>query len=117
MRQTRRVFLQTAAAGGTLLVALLPPYAISPGIFPFTIAGVVILWILLARVLSGGNFAKVVLLLSFVLATLLLMWGLFYNWERNNWGWGFLSSLLATGAFYLLFEVGLGLRFPHGLFP
>ena len=55
--------------------------------------------------------------LGYILATLLLMWGLFYDWERNNWGWGFLSSLLATAAFYLLFEVGLGLRFPHGLFP
>lgn len=53
--------------------------------------------------------------LGYILATLLIMWGLFYDWDKKNWFSSLLIALVTTGVFYVFFEKLLGLRFPAGI--
>jgi hypothetical protein len=55
--------------------------------------------------------------LGFILATFLVMWGLLYDREKNNWALSFLTSLVIAGGSYLLFEVWLRSQLPRGIFP
>jgi len=55
--------------------------------------------------------------LGFILVTFLVMWGLLYDRNKNNWALGLLSSLAVAGASYLVFEVWLRGQLPRGLFP
>lgn len=56
-------------------------------------------------------------MLGYILTTFLMMWGLFYDWERKNWFPSFLASFITTGVTYLTFEVGLHCQLPRGIFP
>lgn len=64
-------------------------------------------------------FAYAVILntLGYILSTFLVMWGLFYDREKNPWAFSMLISLLTVGASYLLFEVWLRCQLPRGIFP
>ncbi len=61
-------------------------------------------------------YATLVEPLGFILTTLLVLWGLFYDWEKKNWFSSLLGSCATTGISYLLFEKLLGLPFPPGIF-
>ncbi len=54
--------------------------------------------------------------LGFVLTTFLVLWGLFFDWEKKNWFSSLMGSCVTTGISYLLFEKLLGLPFPSGIF-
>jgi hypothetical protein len=55
--------------------------------------------------------------LGYILTTFLVMWGLFYNREKNRLVSSGLASLASVGGTYLVFEVWLRCQFPRGLFP
>jgi hypothetical protein len=73
------------------------------------------------RVLStlGLLFAYAFLLdrLGYILTTFLVMWGLFFDWEKKNLFVSILLALLTTGSSYLFFEKLLLVRFPGGIWP
>ena len=54
---------------------------------------------------------------GYIVTTFLLMSGLFYDWQRKNWGSSFLFSLLTVLISYLIFEVWLRCQLPRGLLP
>ena len=54
---------------------------------------------------------------GYLLATFLLMSGLFYDWQRKNWASSFLFSILTVLISYLMFEVWLRCQLPRGVFP
>lgn len=54
--------------------------------------------------------------LGFILTTLLVLWGLFYDWDKKNWFSSLLGSCATTGISYIFFEKLLGLPFPPGIF-
>ena len=56
-------------------------------------------------------------ILGYILATFLLMWGMFYDWEKKNWAWSFLFSMVTALGSYIMFEVWLRCQLPHGVFP
>lgn len=55
--------------------------------------------------------------LGYILTTFLVMWGLFYDWEKNHWASSFLTSFVTVGVTYGVFEVWLHCQFPRGIFP
>lgn len=55
--------------------------------------------------------------LGYLLTTFLVMWGLFYDREKNRLVSSCLASLASVGGTYLVFEVWLRCQFPRGLFP
>lgn len=55
--------------------------------------------------------------LGYLLATFLLMYGLFYDWEKKRWVSSFLFSILTVFISYLIFEVWLHCQLPRGVFP
>lgn len=55
--------------------------------------------------------------LGYILATFLLMWGMFYDWEKKNWAWSFLFSIVTALVSYIMFEVWLRCQLPRGVFP
>jgi Tripartite tricarboxylate transporter TctB family len=55
--------------------------------------------------------------LGYVLATFLVMFGLFYDPGRRRLGLAFTASLLSTGMTYLVFEMWLHTQLPRGVFP
>jgi putative tricarboxylic transport membrane protein len=61
-------------------------------------------------------YAALVEPLGFVLTTLLVLWGLFYDWDKKNWFSSFLGSCATSGISYIFFEKLLGLPFPPGIF-
>jgi hypothetical protein len=56
-------------------------------------------------------------ILGYILTTFLVMSGLFYDREKNNWALSSLTSLFTVGASYLVFEVWLRCQLPRGIFP
>jgi len=56
-------------------------------------------------------------ILGYILATFLLMWGMFYDWEKKNWVWSLLFSIVTALGSYIMFEVWLRCQLPHGVFP
>ncbi len=56
-------------------------------------------------------------ILGYIITTFFVMWALFYDWETKRWFPSFLTSLITTGASYLVFEVWLHSQFPRGIFP
>ena len=56
-------------------------------------------------------------ILGYILATFLLMWGMFYDWEKKNWAWSLLFSIVTALGSYIMFEVWLRCQLPHGVFP
>jgi hypothetical protein len=84
----------------------------------------------LSRVLSSISWSRVLCTLGLlfgyaflldrlghVLATFLVMWGLFYDWDKKNPVISLLLSVLVTGISYLFFEKLLLVRFPKGIWP
>lgn len=61
-------------------------------------------------------YAALVEPLGFILTTLLVLWGLFYDWDKKNWFSSLLGSCATTGISYIFFEKLLGLPFPPGIF-
>ncbi len=55
--------------------------------------------------------------LGFVLTTFLLMFGLFFDYEKRNYAWSFLFAVVTSLASYLVFEVWLRCQLPSGLVP
>ncbi len=55
--------------------------------------------------------------LGYILTTFFVMWALFFDWETKRWFPSFITSLVTTGASYLVFEVWLHSQFPRGIFP
>jgi len=55
--------------------------------------------------------------LGYLLTTFLVMWGLFYDRKTKRWASSLLSSLVAVGVTYLVFEVWLRSQLPRGIFP
>lgn len=55
--------------------------------------------------------------LGYILTTFLVIWGFFYDWEKNRWALSFLTSLVTVGGSYLVFEVWLRCQLPRGVFP
>lgn len=55
--------------------------------------------------------------LGYILTTFLVMWGLFYDWEKNRWASSFLTPLITVIVTYVVFEVWLGCQLPRGILP
>jgi len=55
--------------------------------------------------------------LGYILATFLLMYGMFYDWEKKSWASSLLFSILTVLMSYLVFEVWLQCQLPRGIFP
>lgn len=55
--------------------------------------------------------------LGYFLTTFLVMCGLLYDREKNNWLLSFVTSLVIVGGSYLVFEVWLRSQLPRGVFP
>jgi len=53
--------------------------------------------------------------LGFIPTTFLVVWGLFYDWNKKNWFSSLVGSCATTGISYLLFGKLLGLPFPPGI--
>ena len=53
--------------------------------------------------------------LGYIPTTFLILWGLFYDWERKNWCLSLVTSLLITAFSYILIEKLLGLPLPSGI--
>ena len=56
-------------------------------------------------------------ILGYILATFLLMWGMFYDWEKKNWAWSLLFSIVTALVSYIMFEVWLRCQLPRGVLP
>jgi len=56
-------------------------------------------------------------ILGYLITTFFVMWALFFDWETKRWFPSFFTSLMTTGASYLVFEVWLHSQFPRGIFP
>jgi hypothetical protein len=56
-------------------------------------------------------------ILGYILATFLLIWGMFYDWEKKNWAWSLLFSIVTALGSYIMFEVWLRCQLPRGVFP
>jgi hypothetical protein len=52
-------------------------------------------------------------IVGYLLCTLLLMWGLFYDWGKNRMFYAFLASLATTCLTYLVFEIWLRCQLPR----
>ena len=74
-----------------------------------------------ARVLYtlGLLFAYAILLglLGHILTTVLVMWGLLFDWGKKNFVVSLILSALVTGISYLFFEKLLMVQFPRGIWP
>lgn len=54
---------------------------------------------------------------GFILTTFLLMFGLFFDYEKKNYIWSLFFSIVTALVSYLVFEVWLRCQLPRGLFP
>jgi putative tricarboxylic transport membrane protein len=54
---------------------------------------------------------------GFILTTFLLMFGLFFDFEKRNYFWSVFFSIATALVSYLVFEVWLHCQLPRGLFP
>jgi hypothetical protein len=55
--------------------------------------------------------------LGFILSTFLVMFGLFFDWEKRNWFWSAFFSIATSFVSYLVFEVWLHCQLPRGILP
>jgi hypothetical protein len=55
--------------------------------------------------------------LGYLLSTLLLMYGMYFDWRKKNWTQSFLFSIVTVLTSYLVFEVWLHCQLPCGVFP
>jgi hypothetical protein len=55
--------------------------------------------------------------LGYILITFLVMWGLFYDFEKKRWVSSFFASIVAVAVTYLVFEIWLRCQLPRGIFP
>jgi hypothetical protein len=55
--------------------------------------------------------------LGYMISTFLVMFGLFFDWEKKNWFWSLFFSITASLVSYLIFEVWLHCQFPRGMLP
>jgi len=55
--------------------------------------------------------------LGFMLATFLVMFGLFFDWEKRNWFWSLFFAVAASVTSYVVFESCLRCQLPRGIFP
>ena len=54
---------------------------------------------------------------GFILTTFLLMFGLFFDYDKRNWGWGLFFSTVTSLMSYGMFDVWLRCQLPRGIFP
>jgi putative tricarboxylic transport membrane protein len=54
---------------------------------------------------------------GFIVATFLLMLGLFFDYEKRNYAWSLFFSIMTTLISYLVFEVWLRCQLPRGILP
>ena len=55
--------------------------------------------------------------LGFILSTFLVMFGLFFDWEKKNWFRSAFFSITVSLVSYLVFEVWLRCQLPRGILP
>ncbi len=55
--------------------------------------------------------------IGFILATFLLMFGLFLDYRRRNYGWSLFFAAVTALVSYLVFEVWLRCQLPRGFLP
>ena len=55
--------------------------------------------------------------LGFILSTVLVMFGLFFSWEKKNWFRSAFFSSTVSLVSYLVFEVWLRCQLPRGILP
>jgi hypothetical protein len=55
--------------------------------------------------------------LGYILSTFLVMFGLFFDWEKRNWFWSAFFSITVSLVSYLVFEVWLHCQLPRGILP
>ncbi len=55
--------------------------------------------------------------LGFMLATFLVMFGLFFERKKRNWFWSLFFAAAASVTSYVVFEICLRCQLPHGIFP
>jgi putative tricarboxylic transport membrane protein len=55
--------------------------------------------------------------LGFMLTTFLVMFGLFFQWEKQNWFWSLFFATAASVTSYVVFEMCLRCQLPRGIFP
>lgn len=55
--------------------------------------------------------------LGFILSTVLVMFGLFFSWEKKNWFRSAFFSITVSLVSYLVFEVWLRCQLPRGILP
>jgi hypothetical protein len=54
---------------------------------------------------------------GYILSTFLVMFGLFFDWEKKNWLWSAFFSVTVSLVSYFVFEVWLRCQLPRGIFP
>ena len=62
-------------------------------------------------------YAILMIPLGFILSTVLVMFGLFFDWEKRNWVWSSFFSIITSFVSYLVFEIWLHCQLPRGVFP
>lgn len=55
--------------------------------------------------------------LGYIVTTFFVMWGLFYDRDKNKWFLSGVTSLICVAITYLMFDVWLRCQFPRGIFP
>ena len=74
-------------------------------------------WRLIATMGLLVAYAVFLNIVGYLLCTLLVMCGLFYDWGKNRLFNAFLASLATTAVTYLIFETWLRTQLPRGIFP
>lgn len=54
---------------------------------------------------------------GFMLSTLIVMFGLFFDWQKRNWFWSLFFAVVTSLTSYVVFEIFLHCQLPHGIFP
>jgi putative tricarboxylic transport membrane protein len=55
--------------------------------------------------------------LGFIVSTFMVMFGLFFDWEKKNWFWSCFFSVATALVSYLVFETWLHGQLPRGILP
>jgi putative tricarboxylic transport membrane protein len=55
--------------------------------------------------------------LGFILSTALVMFGLFFDWQKRNWFWSGFFAIATSLSSYFVFEVWLRCQLPRGILP
>ena len=54
---------------------------------------------------------------GFIVSTVFVMFGLFFDWKKRDWSWSVVFSVATTLLSYTVFEIWLRCQLPRGIFP